>query len=71
MEWVEGLVAESAGDIDGAYRHIERGLVLLDELGMGQEVTAQAALLIALAERRGSPSSPPNGAPSSPDAPAV
>ena len=55
MEWVEGLVDESAGDVDAAYRHIERGLVLLDELGMGQEVTAQAGRLITLAERRGKP----------------
>jgi predicted ATPase len=55
VEWLEGLVADAAGDVDGAYRHIERGLVLLDELGMGQEVTAQAGLLIALAERRAMP----------------
>jgi hypothetical protein len=55
VEWLEGLVAGAAGDVDDAYRHIERGLVLLDELGMGQEVTAQAGLLIALAERRAMP----------------
>jgi predicted ATPase/DNA-binding SARP family transcriptional activator len=53
VEWINGLLARAAGDADGAYRHIERGLRLLDELGMGREVTAQAALLIELAERRG------------------
>jgi hypothetical protein len=53
VEWLNGLLARAAGDSDGAYRHIERGLRLLDELGMGQEVTAQATLLIELAERRG------------------
>jgi hypothetical protein len=53
VAWIEGLLADAAGDTAGAYRHIERGLVLLDELGMGQEVTVQAALLVDLAEQRG------------------
>ena len=53
VEWIEGLLADAAGDVELAYRHIERGLQFLDELGMGHEVTAQATLLIALAERRG------------------
>jgi tetratricopeptide (TPR) repeat protein len=53
VAWIEGLLADAAGDAAGAYRHIERGLVLLDELGMGQEVTVQAALLVDLAHRRG------------------
>ena len=45
-EWIEGLLADAAGDIERAYRHIERGLQYLDELGMGHEVTAQAGLLV-------------------------
>jgi hypothetical protein len=53
VEWIDGMLADAGGDPDEAYRHIERGLVLLDRLGMSQEFTAQAALLIALAERRG------------------
>jgi hypothetical protein len=53
VEWVEGLLADAAGDVVEAYRHVERGLLLLDQLGMGQEVTAQAGLLIAFADRRG------------------
>jgi hypothetical protein len=53
VAWIEGLLADAAGDVPGAYRHVERGLLLLDELGMGQEVTVQAALLVALAERQG------------------
>ena len=53
VEWIQGVLAGQRGDLDAAYRHIERGLRLLDELGMGQEVTAQAALLIDLAERLG------------------
>jgi predicted ATPase/DNA-binding SARP family transcriptional activator len=52
-EWIEGLLADAEGDVEGAYRHIERGLQYLDELGMGHEVTAQAGLLTKLAERRG------------------
>jgi hypothetical protein len=53
VEWIEGLLASAADDPALAYRHIERGLLLLDELGMGQEVTVQADLLVGLAERRG------------------
>ncbi len=53
IEWMEGVLAEARGDLDGAYQHIDRGLCLLDELGMRGEVTAQAALLESLAERRG------------------
>jgi hypothetical protein len=52
-EWIAGLLAREAGDLDGAYQSIERGLRLLDELGMGREVTAQAGLLVDLAARRG------------------
>ncbi|HEV7761244.1 MAG TPA: hypothetical protein VGO78_19690, partial [Acidimicrobiales bacterium] len=55
VAWIEGLLAGARGDAAAAYRHTERGLRLLDELGMGQEVTAQAGLLVALAERRGEP----------------
>jgi hypothetical protein len=53
VEWIEGLLADAAGDTDRAYRCTERGLRFLDELGMGHEVTAQASLLVELAERRG------------------
>jgi predicted ATPase/DNA-binding SARP family transcriptional activator len=53
VEWIEALVADAAGDAGEAYRHMERGLLLLDELGMGQEVTTQAGLLVALSERSG------------------
>jgi hypothetical protein len=53
VEWIDGMLADARGDLDEAYRHIERGLVLLDRLGMSQESTAQAGLLVALAERRG------------------
>ena len=53
VEWIEAFLADAAGDTAEAYRHIERGLVLIDQLGMGQEVTTQAGLLVALAERRG------------------
>jgi hypothetical protein len=55
VEWIEGLLADAAGDTDRAYRCTERGLRFLDELGMGHEVTAQASLLVKLAERRGEP----------------
>jgi hypothetical protein len=55
VEWVRGVLAESRGDIDRAYLHIERGLRLLDELGMGREVTAQAVVLADLADRRAKP----------------
>jgi predicted ATPase/DNA-binding SARP family transcriptional activator len=51
--WIEGLLAQAAGDTVAAYRHIERGLRLLDELGMGREVTAQAEVLVTLAEQAG------------------
>lgn len=53
VAWVRGTVAGTQGRIDDAYRHIEVGIRLLDELGMGQEVTSQAMLLADLAERRG------------------
>lgn len=61
MAWIEGLLADAAGDAAGAYRHIERGLVLLDELGMGQDVTVQAALLVDLAEQAESTASRRSG----------
>jgi hypothetical protein len=51
--WVHGVLAEGEGDLDAAYRHVERGLRLLDQLGMRGEVTAQATRLMELAERRG------------------
>jgi len=54
-EWIAGLLADAAGDAPGAYRRIERGLLLLDELGMGREVTGQASLLVTMAERAGQP----------------
>ena len=48
-----GVLAETDGDLEAAYRHIERGLRHLDQLGMGREVTAQAILLSDLAARLG------------------
>jgi hypothetical protein len=51
--WIEGLIAQARGDDANAYRLVERGLRLLDELGMGREVTAQAGVLITLAEAAG------------------
>jgi hypothetical protein len=53
VEWIEGLLADAAGETALAYRHIERSLQLLDEFGAGHEVTAQAGLLIRLADRLG------------------
>ena len=53
VEWILGVLAETDGDLEAAYRHIERGLRLLDHLGMGREVTAQATLLGDLAARLG------------------
>jgi hypothetical protein len=51
--WIEGLIAQARGDSDAAYRLVERGLRLLDDLGMGREVTAQAGVLITLAQAAG------------------
>ena len=36
VEWMLGMLADVGGDPATAYRHIERSLRLLDELGMGQ-----------------------------------
>jgi hypothetical protein len=47
------LIAQARGDAVSAYRLVESGLRLLDELGMGREVTAQAGVLITLAEAAG------------------
>jgi predicted ATPase/DNA-binding SARP family transcriptional activator len=55
VEWIAGLAADAGGDAAEAYRRVEQGLRLLDELGMKGEVTGQASLLAALAERRGEP----------------
>jgi predicted ATPase len=55
LAWFEGMLAESAGDPVAAYRHVERGVRLLDELGMGPEVTTHGALLARLAETNGEP----------------
>ena len=49
------MVDDLRGDARGAYRHIEHSLRLLDELGIHQAVTAQARLLVPLAERCGEP----------------
>jgi hypothetical protein len=50
-----GMLDDVSGDALGAHRHIERSLRLLDDLGMAQAVTAQAGMLIPLAERAGMP----------------
>jgi hypothetical protein len=55
MAWFEGMLAEIEGDPVAAYRHVERGVRLLDELGMGPEVTAHGSLLARLAETNGEP----------------
>jgi predicted ATPase/DNA-binding SARP family transcriptional activator len=55
IEYVLGMLDDLGGDAQGAYRHIERGLRLLDELGIHQAVTAQARFLGPLAERCGAP----------------
>jgi predicted ATPase/DNA-binding SARP family transcriptional activator len=55
VEWLDGLACEEAGDVLGAYRHTERCVELLDQLGMGQAVTAHAALLVSLGDRSGRP----------------
>jgi predicted ATPase/DNA-binding SARP family transcriptional activator len=55
VEWLLGMLADVRGDPETAYHHIERSIRLMDELGMEQAVTAQAALLVPLAERSGWP----------------
>ena len=55
VEWMLGMLDDVNGDALGAHRHIERSLRFLDELGMAQAVTAQAGMLIPLAERAGMP----------------
>jgi predicted ATPase/DNA-binding SARP family transcriptional activator len=53
VEYLNGLLAEREDRAGDAYRHFERALRLLDELGMHDAVTAQARLLERLAERLG------------------
>jgi hypothetical protein len=53
IAYVLGMVDDLRGDAEGAYRHIEESLRLVDELGLPQAVTAQARLLVPLAERAG------------------
>ena len=48
---VRGTIADLRGDVHSAYRHVEHGLRLLDELGIHQAVTAQARMLAPLADR--------------------
>ena len=55
IEYVLGILDELSYDPKAAYRHIERSLRLLDELGMHQAVTSQARLLAPLAARCGEP----------------
>ena len=55
MHYLLGMQADLAGDHPRAYRHIERSLRLLDELGISEEVNAQARLLVPLAEECGQP----------------
>ncbi|MET0324975.1 MAG: BTAD domain-containing putative transcriptional regulator, partial [Ilumatobacteraceae bacterium] len=50
---VRGTIADLRGDARSAYRHVEHGLRLLDELGIHQAVTAQARMLAPLADRCG------------------
>ena len=51
IEYVLGMLDDLGGEPRSAYRHIERSLRLLDELGIHQAVTAQARFLGPLAER--------------------
>jgi hypothetical protein len=55
IEWLEAISADAAGDTWGAYRHAERALRLIDELGMSQAVTVYAEFLAQLAARLGEP----------------
>ena len=53
VEYLLGLQAEHDQRVRDAYRHFERALQLLDELGMQDAVTAQARMLEPLAEQLG------------------
>jgi predicted ATPase/DNA-binding SARP family transcriptional activator len=53
VEWMFGQLAAAAGDPAEAYRHVERSLRLVDELGMAQAVTSQARYLVRYAEESG------------------
>ena len=53
LEFVCGMLDELADAPREAYGHIERSLRLVDELGIHHAVTAQARLLVPLAERCG------------------
>jgi hypothetical protein len=53
LEYVRGLIADLRGDPHAAYRHVERSLRLVGELGIHHAVTAQARLLVPLADRSG------------------
>lgn len=55
VEYLLCVMADLADEPRVAYRHAERSLRLLDELGIHEAVTAQARLLPALAERGGEP----------------
>ena len=50
VAYLDGVMADLAGDSAAAYRHVEQSLRLLDELGH-ESVTAQARLLAVLADR--------------------
>ena len=53
LEYVRGMLEAFAGMPRTAYGHIEHSLRLADELGIHHTVTAQARLLVHLAERSG------------------
>jgi predicted ATPase len=53
VEWLLGIQARAAGDPALAYRHVERSIRLLDELGMAHAVTSQAEVLAQLAQAAG------------------
>ncbi len=53
ISYVLGMVADVLEDPGAAYRHIEHGLRLVDELRLHRAVTAQARLLAPLADRCG------------------
>ena len=53
LEYVRGMLEALAGAPRAAYGHIEHSLRLANELGIHHAVTAQARLLVHLAERSG------------------
>ena len=50
VAYLDGVLSDLDGDSQAAYRHVERSVRLLDELGH-ESVTAQAQLLAVLADR--------------------